>query len=44
MYGVEYYSETIGCGIEWFNTADERDIWLMYLDIDNFYLITRESK
>jgi len=37
-FGVEYYSDTVGNGTHWFETADDRDVWLHTCNVDEFYL------
>jgi len=43
MYCVEYYSDIIGNGVRCFDTDIDRDVWLMGVSIDQFYLYTKDK-
>ena len=42
-YCVEYYSDVMGSGVRCFSTSEERDVWLMGISVDQFYLYEREK-
>ncbi len=44
MYCVEYYSDVSGSGVREFNTQEKRDMWLIGLEIDNFFLYEKKIK
>ena len=43
IYCVEYYSDVIGNGVRKFDDTFERDVWLMGISVDQFYLYEEQE-